>query len=353
MKKVLILLLILIAIGAVGVFAANSWYQNAIGTPLGDSEEIVVFEVKAGDSTDDVADNLVSAGLIADRLPFVIYMRLNSSLADGIQAGLFDLAPNMNIKVIATELQQSRRAEELKVTIPEGLRYDEIADIMRDEFKGVPNTTFKRNEFIDIAKNPDNYTFTDEVQSFLNEHKPAGESLEGFLLPETYFMYFDTSAKEVVERMIETMITPLTDEDLAAISTSGYNFYEILNVASMIEREAFTDSEKPQIADVIYKRLEQGVDGVKLLQIDATLLYGARDWEADAFALKQVDGPYNTYLRAGLPPTPIANPGITAIRAALFPEANEYFYYIHDLTGRVYFAKNLAEHEANIRNHLN
>jgi len=120
----------------------------------------------------------------------------------------------------------------------------------------------------------------------------------------------------------------------------------------MIERETFTDDEKSQIADIIYKRLEQGVNGVKLLQIDATLLYIAKDWKADAFSLKGSDDLYNTYKYPGLPPTPIANPGIVSIQGAIYPERNDYLYYIHDDNGVVHFAKTLSEHNENVRKYL-
>ena len=353
MKKLAKLLIIVAVLLVIAAIAANIWYQSSINTALDASSDMTVdFEVEQGDSTNEIIKNLKEQGLIGQELPLTIYLKLNPDLGLGIKAGIFRLSPKMSIIEIAARLQKSTRGDEIKVTIPEGLRYDEIADILKIEFDKVAGSKFSRDEYIAIAEAPDSVGFSNEVLTFLNSYKPAGKNLEGFLFPETYFFTTDADARDIVEKQIATLKAKLEVKDFRAVEDSGYSFYEILNIASMIERESFADSEKADLADVIYKRLKEGVDGVKLLQIDATLLYIAKDWKANAFSYKTSDNPYNTYKFRGLPPTPIANAGVASIRAAIYPKSNNYFYYLHDSSGKIHFAKDLAEHNANVRQYL-
>jgi UPF0755 protein len=350
LAKILLILAVILIIAAVG---ANIWYQSAISTPANaGSTEKKVFEVEQGDSSSEIVKKLVDQGFVSQELPLTVYLRLNPDLVQGFKAGLFEISQAMTPVEIIAELQKSSRGDELKVTIPEGLRYDEIADILTEEFGKVDGSRFSRDAFMGIVEAPDSVGFSNQVIDFLNEHKPSGKNLEGYLYPETYFFSTDADAKEVVERLLSTLQSQLKEADFTAIEDSGYSFFEILNIAAMIERESFADSEKADVADVFYKRLEQGVDGVKLLQVDATLLYIAKDWKANAFSLKTSDDPYNTYKYPGLPPGPIANAGITSIKAAIYPRSNPYFYYIHDNSGKIHFAKDLAEHNANVRQYL-
>jgi UPF0755 protein len=149
----------------------------------------------------------------------------------------------------------------------------------------------------------------------------------------------------------------LEAEDYQVIYGSSYSFQQYLTVASLIERETLTLAEKPLVADIIYKRLENGVDGVKMLQFCSTMLYIIKDWTADeqineALKDKYKTNPYNTYRVAGLPPGPIANPGLAAIKAAIYPEKNDYYYFIHDANGVIHYGRNYAEHNANIAKYL-
>lgn len=352
-NKVLIIITFLLIVVGLGVFLISSWYNNAITKPNGDSEDEVVFEVKQGEGIEVITENLINEGLLENKTAFQVYSKLNSDLASGIQAGYFDIAPSNSIEEIMQILQKARTLNDIKVSIPEGLRYDEIAKILADEFKKYPEAKFSLSEFLIIAEGPDAVEFSDNVQTYLDKYKPTGKSLEGYLYPDTYFFKKDTSTQAVVEKLLLTLFEEkLTEENYAEIESGNYSLYEVLNIAAMLERETITEEEQPYVADIIIKRLEQGVDGVKLLQIDATLLYIAKDWKADAFSLKTSESPYNTYKFVGLPPTPIANPGISTIDAVLNPVANDYFYYIHDNSGQVHYGKNLSEHNENVRKYL-
>jgi UPF0755 protein len=328
------------------------WYSTAINSPISLDDNVIVFEVSSGDNTEIVASKLLEKELIGNKYAFLIYGKLNKELANGIQAGYFDLSPSMSIIDIYQKLQKARTIDDIRVSIPEGLRYDEIASILDNAFANIDNAKFNKNEFISIAENPDTVEFKPVIKAFLQKHKPNGLSLEGYLFPETYFFSKDASSLQVTERLIETLIGKLYPEDLQTIASSDYSLHDILNIAGMIEREAFADSEMPMIADVIYKRLEKGINGIKLLQIDATLLYINKDWKANPVPLKRSESPYNTYKFPGLPPGPISNPGIASIRGAIYPKSNDYYYYIHDKTGKIHFAKTLSEHNANVNKYL-
>ncbi|NDF40614.1 MAG: endolytic transglycosylase MltG, partial [Actinobacteria bacterium] len=204
-------------------------------------------------------------------------------------------------------------------------------------------------------------TLSEVSQAIVANFRPDGvSSLEGLLFPDTYLVSGDETPTQVIQRMVTLMEDVAREEGLSdAQSKVGYSPYKVLIVASMIEREAKIDEDRAKIARVIYNRLEAGMP----LQIDATLYYGAP--EGASFAdLKAVEGPYNTYLKKGLPPTPIASPGRASIRAALNPANNpsssdplcaqtpkpcRYLYYVlADADGRHAFAATLAQHEANV-----
>ena len=329
------------------------WYQNAVAIPNGLSTELEVFAVEKGQGVETIAEKLVEQGFVANKLALQIYLKLNPGLANSIQAGSFELSTSMSIVEIVEKLQKATDLDYVKLTIPEGMRYDEIAEKAATVFAGKNEAKFVESEFIAIAEAPDSTTFNSKVTAFLQKYKPAGKNLEGFLYPETYFFKPDTTALAVIEKLISTLEEKvITANVITAAHLEKYSFYEYLTIASIIERETFTLEEKPLIADIYFRRLEQGVQGVKLLQADATLTYIVKDWKADVFPLKTNKSPYNTYLYPGLPPTPISNPGLAAIKASVNPEANDYWYYIHDNDGVVHYAKTLAEHEANIRKYL-
>lgn len=352
MKKFLVVVFILVLGVTFGIYSILNWYNNAIVTPIGISQAKVIVEVKAGDSIETIAENLFDKGLLKDKNVLLIYAKLNPSLTAGIQAGLFEVSPSNNVVEIMANLQKAKNKDDIRITIPEGLRYDEFAETLAKGFSSAPERKFEKADFIAIVEKPDQTEFIPQVTELLKKYKPVGKNLEGFLYPDTYLFTKDADAKQVVEKLVSTLFLKLSADELYAISVSKYDFYKTLTLASMIQREALFPKEMPMVANILMKRLEQGIDGVKLLQVDATLLYPAKNWKADAFALKQVDNLYNTYKYPGLIPGPICNPGAYAIQAVINPEENDYFYYLHDSQGGIHYAKNYSEHLANIKKYL-
>ncbi len=344
-KTLFFLLLILVIIGGVGFFLTREWYLKTISTPNSTSTEKIRFEIDKGQSTEEIAKNLKDKDLIQNADAFFWYVRLNQ-LAPKIQAGTFVLEKDMTIIEVVDAIQNAS-ADTVWVTIPEGLRMDEIGTLYEKAFKNIDGAKFTREEFDSMVKTPDKYEFSTAIQDFLDENKPDGKPLEGFLYPETYNFEKTATTKTVVEKMISTLVSKLSKDDLTKVKASNYDFYETLTIASLIERESFAKDEKPMIADILIKRLEGKLDGTKLLNVDATLLYEAKDWKANAYLHKDDVSPYNTYKNAGLPPTPICNPSVDSIKAVIYPTKNDYFYYLHDDQGKVHYAKTLAEHNAN------
>ena len=163
--------------------------------------------------------------------------------------------------------------------------------------------------------------------------------LEGYLFPDKYAFANTVSTEDVLKTLVNNFQTKVGVKDT----------YEDIIVASMVEREGYTSSDRPMIADIIKRRLEEGW----LLQIDATLLYPEKDWKHTITDVdKQKENPYNTYKYPGLPPTPICNPGLSAINATRNPESNSYYFYIHDPQGNIHYAKTLVEHNSNVQKHL-
>jgi UPF0755 protein len=197
-----------------------------------------------------------------------------------------------------------------RLTIPEGYRLTQIAERVHEEL-GLDEDRF--------------VTLSEGKEWSLEPYLPPGKGTEGFLFPETYRFSTNTSARDVIQRLLDQFATEAEGLDWADAKALGVSDYEIVVIASMIEREAAVASDRPKIAAVIYNRLAEGMP----LGIDATVGYIDPD-PSDGLTASdfEIDSPYNTRLHAGLPPTPIASPGIASLRAALAPADVPYLYYV-------------------------
>lgn len=353
MRKILFFIFLVIVLITIIFLGCYVYYNNYLNSKLLISEQ-KSFQIQSGSTIEEIATKLEKEDVIKNKQLLLAYYKLNPSDATSIKAGTFTFNTGSSIMdMIKTLRDPSNDRDDVSILIQEGLRYDEIASIIDNGFKEGPEKKFSKSDYVQIVENPDDYTFTSEVSVLLSKYKPKGKNLEGYLYPDTYYFSNDSTALDVINKQIQTLSNKLTKGNLEFVDSSEYTLHEYLTIASMVEREAFGPEEKADIADVIYKRLEKGIQGVKLLQIDATLLYIAKDWKADAFKLKSQDSPYNTYLYTGLPPTPISNPGIDSILAALYPKSNDYYFYLHDSDGLIHFAKNQSEHNANVRKYIN
>ena len=335
MKKNTFSLTLLLGIVALATTGLVWWNFNA--KPVSADETSVSFVVTKGKSASQVGQLLYEKGLIRSPLAFKIYVQVTNK-ADKIQAGEFELNKKMGISEIVETFSEGPL--ELWVTIPEGLRREEVADKITSSLEMSADTSVVfRQEFLNLTP-----------------------SLEGFLFPNTYLFPRDVKADVVVNNM----------KSLFDSQTSGFNglldngktkegltLDEILVLASIIERETKTDEERPIVAGIYLNRLEVGM----ALQADASVQYAIANincrnktscnwWPILTKTDLEIDSPYNSYKYAGLPPTPIANPGISSIKAIFEPERTDYFYYIHDTNGKIHYARNLDEHNDNVREYL-
>jgi UPF0755 protein len=284
-----------------------------------------------------VANKLHEEDLIKSPLAFKIYVQV-SGKSRSINAGEFRLSRNMDLAEIVEAL--GKGPLELWVTVPEGLRREEIIG--------------KFVEGLEMGNN--------RAQAFGNNFLIASEGKEGYLFPDTYLFPRDVSAETVVNKMMETLNAKIDKDMQNKINGSLYTLNEYMTMASIIEREAVTDEERPIISGILWKRLE--TDGW-LIQADATLQYevgtnncrgielNCEDWwpilTLDDF---DIISAYNSYAVDDLPPTPIASPGLSSIKASIYPEDSDYWFYIHDTEGNIHYSKDIEGHNANIRTYL-
>ncbi|HBB64825.1 hypothetical protein A3K02_01905 [candidate division WS6 bacterium RIFOXYD1_FULL_33_8] len=325
-----IFLLALLTVLVAG-FLIKKNYDSAIETPNNDSTEKVALEIDTGESVDSIVNKLVEEGILKEKWVyyFKLYLKLND-LSSKIQAGNYQIPLNLSIKEIAETIQQAKDLD-IWVTIPEGLRKDEIANILSTELVKGGNANFSKEEFLALT--------TDTTYISTLGIPYVTSNLEGFLFPDKYAFSKDALTKDVLKKLVDTFISKVGINDT----------YQDIIIASMVEREAYNSEDRPLIADIIKRRYAEGW----LLQIDATLLYPKKDWKyVISNSDKEENNPYNTYKVQGLPPTPICNPGLSSINATRNPKPNNYYYYIHDTEGNVYFAETLSEHNRNIQTYL-
>ncbi len=300
----------------------------------------VVVNVPEGSGIKDVAKILYEKGLIKYRNAFVDRYQ-ESEYSGKLKAGTYTLNTGMNtlemIEVMCPAIDDSGIV--VKLVIPEGFTIDMIAARCAEE------KVCTKEEFISAVNSVTSTDF--EFLQDVPNGAPVKYKLEGYLFPATYDIYKDTTATQLVGMMLQAFRNYYTDDMRAKAEALGLNSFEVLTRASMIEREAKLDKERPVIAGVINNRLDAGM----LLQIDSTALYAITDGmynkEVVTYDDIEVDSPYNTYVYEGLPCGPICNPGIACINAVLEPEDNTYLYYhvIDEETGEHIFTETAEEHE--------
>jgi len=317
---VAILFLLPAALGIPGVLAYN-WIDHELHQPANPANAKVRFVVPPGATFHEVADTLHRAGLIDSVTVFDLYARYKH-LDRNVEAGAYQLSRNLNMVQILAALQTAT-PEELFATIPEGYTIKKTA--ARLDQGGI----IKGSDYIAQAvAGQYNYDFLKDL--------PADTSLEGFLFPDTYLIPRNGTAKQLITLQLEAFSTHWNDTRKAQAAQRKLNALQIVTIASMIEREARFDEDRPLVASVIYNRLVAGWP----LQVDATVLYAKGIWQSSVTTQdRMIPSPYNTYLHTGLPPGPIANPGIKAIDAALQPAQTGYFFYLSDPQGHNHYAR--------------
>jgi len=315
--------LIIVGVAILAIFTGIFfWWKDAL-TPVDDKDTTPIsFTIPSGQRTKEIAVRLAEEDVIRNQIAFYLYVRFGGAGSD-LQAGEFRLNRAMDTKTIAKEL--TRGTLDVWVTIPEGWRVEEIATKLTKELD-IPE-----QEFLKYAN-------------------------EGYMFPDTYMIPNEATAGAVAALLQDTFNTKLTQEMVNDAKRSGLSKESLVTIASLVEREGKNSEDRPMIAGILLNRLHQDWP----LQVDATLQYalGYQSsektwWKKELTDYdKTIDSPYNTYKYTGLPPGPIANPGVEALRAVVYPTTTEYMFYLHDSSGKAYYAKTVEEHERNIANYL-
>lgn len=311
------LLVVFIALGG-----ALLWWHDAMG-PVDEQDQAPInFTVNKGDGVRVIAANLASEKLIRSPTAFFLLVKY-LGIEHTLQAGEFRLQRAMDTRSIAKELTHG--FVDVWVTTLEGWRVEEVANRLAKDID-LPEA-----EFLKVAT-------------------------EGYMFPDTYLVPPDATSGALAKIFSDTFNTKVTPKIREDAKKTNLTFPEVITMASIVEREGRTSEDRSVIAGILLKRLEADWP----LQVDATLQYALgyqaseKTWWKKYLTVedKSVKSPYNTYLHTGLPPAPICNPGLEAITAVVYPKESEYWYYIHDETGAVHYARTLEEHEANIAQYL-
>lgn len=339
-------MLAIVVVASILFVGATSWWVINQLNPAGEPSAAVNFTVNDGDTISLVADRLKEQGFINNASIFRWYASTRGGI--DLLPGYYLLSPKDNAGRIIQALSTPPAQTFVSVTFPEGMTLAQMGERLASKL-----TFMTVEDFVAAATNG----------TIASELSPEGNlSLEGLLFPDTYQISGDGTEAGVVKTLVEMMHRVGRQSDLVAgAKAQGLSAYELLIVASMVEREAKVAQDRPKIAQVIYNRLALGMN----LEIDAAVKYG-QDPSMTWLEMKQTDTAYNVYRNKGLPPTPIANPGRASIEASLAPSGNpprddeacvglpanqrcSYLYYVlADNTGRHVFATTYEQHLANV-----
>jgi UPF0755 protein len=323
--------------------------EDELTIPGGTNPQQRPFAIVPGEPARFVAGRLYSEGFIHDADLFNLYLRV-TGLERRVEAGNFILAETMTIPEIAEALQTAL-FEEIPVTIPEGFRAEEIAERLAE------NNVMESDRFLAAVRAPRTLSIFEEYE-FLAE-LPADASLEGYLFPDTYRFPVFASTPELVLAPFLNNFEAKVGEDGLRGGSSGMSGRNLITLASIVEREAVQADERPLIASVYLNRLNgicSGEVGGPYLQADPTVQYArgtVGNWWWKPQRIEEyatVTSPYNTYLNQGLPPGPIASPGLSAIAATQNPTPSDLCFFVATGDdGRHVFARTLAEHQQNLQ----
>ncbi|MBP3928694.1 MAG: endolytic transglycosylase MltG [Peptostreptococcaceae bacterium] len=315
---------------AVLILLVVGYIYIQIGPYNKNSKKDILIEIPKGATLTKVSSILEENKLIKNRVLFKVVSKFKED-NNGVKAGKYLLSQKYsNSEILDILISGKTYNDGIKVTIPEGSTYKEVIKYLTNKKIG------KAEVYEELINNPkefyDKYKFLDEKDI---------TTLEGFLYPDTYYFEKDMSEKDVISAMLKRFSEVYTPELKEKQKKMGLTLQQVINMASIIEKEAVKDVDRPKIAGVFYNRLEIGMP----LQSDATIQYIFDERKhIVSYSDLKIDSPYNSYLNKGLPPTPIANPGIKSIEAALEPEDNDYLYFVATVDGGNNYSKTYDEH---------
>ncbi len=312
-----LLVAILSLVLGLGVGYARAYFSD------GEVGGTVTVVVKEGENLSSIAAQLEEKGVVKHARAFVIRAE-SDGYATRFMPGTYTVRVNEPYPELVAKLLKGVKPPVVKVSIPEGTTLEQAAAIVAEE---VPSITV--GKYLTAAR--------DDPQPFALQGYKKGATLEGMLFPATYEVDPKAKARSVVGAQIDAFTANFDPIEMSRAKAANLTEYDVVIIASMIDREAMVAAERPVVAAVIWNRLRKGM----LLQIDATIQYALGETKPLlTFDDLEIDSPYNTYKHEGLPPTPISNPGKAALRAAADPADVDFLYYVarNDGTGRHYFS---------------
>lgn len=296
-----------------------------------DAGENIYMVVKPGTTASEISDRLMQLGVIDSRLRFWWLMKLQGD-ASKFKTGTYAFTPHMDEQAVLDKLVAGETTV-VKFTIPEGFGIKEIAKRLADE--GLVD----EQEFLAEAKDFAPY-------DYMKKRPNVRYAAEGYLFPDTYVIHSDVSAEGIMKMMAEDFDTRLTPALRQQAAAKGLSIHDLITLASLVEKEARYDEDRPIIAQVFFKRLQMGMP----LQSDTTLQYLMAGPKEDvSIEDTKIDSPYNTYQHEGLPPGPIASPGMKSILAVLNPANTDYLYFVADRQGHNHYSQTYDEHLAIVK----
>ncbi|BBG59178.1 endolytic transglycosylase MltG [Providencia rustigianii] len=327
-KKIALIVFVLVVIGAIVFYMQYRQVLDYAKHPTNLVQD-KIFTVPAGTGRVALENLLVKEQLIDENHNFQLLLKLRPELAQ-FKAGTYRLQPNMTIEELLLLIASGKEAQ-FSIRFIEGNRLSDWSNILRD----APYMEHKTQDATPT-----------ELYSMLDFKE--GDNLEGWLYPDTYLYTAGTSDVEILKRAYKRMKTTLDEEWKGRDKDLPYkNAYEMLIMASIIEKETGVENERSQVASVFVNRLKKNMR----LQTDPTVIYGLGDKYRGKIYRSDLDNhtPYNTYKIDGLPPTPIAMPGLASIKAAAHPAKTDYLYFVADGTGGHTFSRNLNDHNRAVK----
>lgn len=318
-----------IIISVIIIFALIQYNENLKPLSSIEDKKIIRIEIPVGSNINSIARLLEQKEVIKSQFAFKLYSKLNG-IEDKYKAGVYDLDNAMDISEIASLLQSGKGFMDIvKFTIPEGFEIRMIVDKLVERGLGDKERFYE-------AINNGIYEY-DFLQNILRKE----ERLEGYLFPDTYEVYRDTDEEEIIDKMLERFNNVFNEEYREKALEINMSIDEIVTLASIIEREAKVDDERKVISSVFHNRLKSKM----MLQSCATVQYVLKERkEILLYKDLEIQSPYNTYKNFGLPPGPIASPGLKSIEAALYPDNTDYLYFVAKDDGTHVFTRTFKEH---------
>ncbi|MDD3101883.1 MAG: endolytic transglycosylase MltG [Patescibacteria group bacterium] len=335
-KKGIIIGYLVFVVVAIGLYFCFNHSKPAVT-----ESQIQTFVVEKGEGLNDIAAKLKDKGIISNVKLFELYAFLTNT-RNKFLAGEYSLNKGMTLNDLIKSLTSRAIAQEKTVTIIEGLTNKEIGSVL--EKAGLVSQTDFLTALEKMSQDQTLYSTYDFLAS-----QPESNNLEGYLFPDTYKFFKDTTSDAIIRKMLDNFGKKMDDQLRADIKKSNKTIFEVITMSSIVEKEAALDQDRRLVADIFWKRLKESW----ALESCATINYilGAPKARL-SFEDTRTPSPYNTYLHRGLPPGPINNPGLSSIRATIYPLDSDYCCFLSTPEGKIIFSQTIEEHNKNKAEYL-